>query len=73
MSSRIPGFVSDLYGGAHKFRRQKRKAVVAMFKKLDDLMCGSAYLPEDGYQHAKAIRDSLRHLRAITTTRRWGR
>lgn len=72
MGKRVPNFICEMYGSAHKFRANKRLMVARMLKDAGELRRGSAHFP-DGAKRSQEIVRLLEELRKELSTRSWGR
>lgn len=73
MAKRVPKFIAEIYGSAHRFRANKRKLVRRIEKLTMELRRGAAYFPDVGYKDVERIADAARSLKKNLSVRRWGR
>lgn len=72
MSKPVPKFITEMYGSAHAFRKNKRDLVKQMLKLCGELRRGCAYFPM-GEGPVQRIDTDLRLLQERLSTRRWGK
>ena len=73
MTTRVPKHISAQYaGGAHGFRREKRRLVREMKTLVNDLRHGCAYFP-NGASRPELLRETLDLLAVELSVREWGR